>query len=158
MRSWTLPHRQLKVVSFILISLGCWSPCYEEFPPETKLGHSVEKPFGLPEERLHVRSLHMRAGEDLLAVPVFDDQQALGVLWVFVHSDAMAGGLVSHHGLDDRFKLSSCRFQLVRPDGACDHDGDWFGIGVHRISRSCNASSLNAELTKLSVLREDCSQ
>src|SRR3989337_3129530 len=105
MRSWTLPHRQLKVVSFILISLGCWSPCYEEFPPETKLGRSVEKLFGLLEERLHVRSLHMGTGEDLLAVPVFDDQQALGVLRVFVHSDATAGRLVGQHGLDDRCKV-----------------------------------------------------
>jgi hypothetical protein len=37
------------------------------------------------------------------------------------------GGLVSHHDLDDRFKLLPCRFQLVRPDGAGDHDGYRFG-------------------------------
>jgi hypothetical protein len=66
--------------------------CYEDFPPETKLGGTVEKPFGSLEERLHVRSLHMRAGKDLLAVPVLDDQQAFGLRRVFVHSDAMAGG------------------------------------------------------------------
>src|SRR6185437_1638651 len=134
MRSWTFPHRQLRVNSFIVISfLSGWikrgrcSTAGGDFLPETKLGDTVEKAFGLFEKRLHVGSLHVRAGKDLLAFPMLDNHQALRVLRVRVHSDAMAGRLVSHYGLDDRCKLSSCRVQHVRPDCARDDDSHWFG-------------------------------
>jgi hypothetical protein len=65
-----------------LLLCGHWmtANALRDFPPETKLGSTVEKPFGLFEERLHVRSPHMRAAEDLLAGPVFDNHQAVGAL------------------------------------------------------------------------------
>lgn len=35
----------------------------------------------------------MGSGKDLFAVPMFDDQHTLRILWIVVHTDAMAGGV-----------------------------------------------------------------
>jgi hypothetical protein len=61
----------------------------ERLTPEREIGLAVEEHLRLREEGVLVRRLHVRAGEGLDAIPLLDDQQAAGVVWILVQPDAV---------------------------------------------------------------------
>jgi hypothetical protein len=98
---------------------------------KAKLGGRGEESLGALKECLHVSSLHVRTGKRLFAIPLFNKQQSMWIVHVFLETDPMASCLIGNDDSDNGPKLAACLVDFIGLDRARNEDCDRRCIGVH---------------------------
>jgi hypothetical protein len=104
--------------------------------PEPELGRVGKKSLRTLQERLHVRSLHVRPSKRLFAVPFLNEQQAVWIVNVLLKPNTMASRLIRHDRFDNSRELPKRQVDFIRHDLAGDENSNWLIGDGHMVSLS----------------------
>jgi hypothetical protein len=75
--------------------------------PKAKFRGRREETLRPLKKCLHVSSLHVRAVERIFAIPLFDEQQSMWIIYIFLETYPMTGCLIGNDRSDDGRKVAA---------------------------------------------------
>ena len=100
------------------------SRCCGNLLPEAELGRAGKKSVRTLQERLHVRSLHVRPSKRFLAIPFLNEQQAVWIVNVLLKPNTMASRLIRHDPADNSRELPASQVDFIRHNLARDENSN----------------------------------